>query len=906
MSETDDQALGVAKRADRRLLGALDSSIDTLRLFRALLLCSRDGIAVLDLASQRYLFVSTSQLAITGFEADAIMTVTWDQILGQVHPADRTRLAEMHSRLSSGELTSGDIEYRWQFSWGMYRTFHESRSVLHDSRGHPIALLSITRDVSDERKLESERREAHERLKLAQQAAGIGTFDYDLRTGALRWDDRMRAIWGYGPDDTINMERLRAGIHPEDRVLQEQAMQRALDPEGDRSCVAEYRLSTEAGATGTNERWVHATGKAIFEDGRPVRVVGTTVDISERKCAEQSRAESEARYRALFAQYPFALGLSLLDGTMVDCNEAFLSLFGFARAEVVGRNVEDLAIGEAHSHSQILAELSERGSIREIHCARRTKAGAELRVSISADVLTIGSCPHILTTIRDVTAEREREEALRLAHERLAAALDASPMVLMNQDLDLRYTWIHNPALGYRPEEVAQTFDHDLFERPEDAARLTAIKRRVLETQLPAREEVQIQHHGSMLWYDLSVRPRYEEGRLVGILATAHDISARKHSELALERADSRRREFLAVLAHELRNPLAPMLDSLRLLEAAESGSKTERKARDVLQRQATQLSRLVDDLGDITRIDRGKLPLARVLLDARACVRHCCDDQAHVFEQRGLRLNFESARGEPVWVSADPSRLQQMVGNLLSNALKFTPRGGRVDVRLAESSSTVEIRVRDNGKGVDSRELDRIFRPFTQSERTTEGGLGIGLALVRELAAQHGGSVWAKSAGLNQGTEVSIVLPRAEAPRSQQRHTGARSARPLRILLVDDNEDAADILASLLTLRGHVVHIATRGHEALACISELRAQVLLCDIGLPDMTGYEVLDAIRSMEDAPNVYAVALTGYALPEDIERARSCGFQAHLRKPAELEDLERVFEQAASCISQQDQA
>ena len=367
----------------------------------------------------------------------------------------------------------------------------------------------------------------------------------------------------------------------------------------------------------------------------------------------------------------------------------------------------------------------------------------------------------------------------------------------------------------------------------------------------------------------------------------------------ALREVDRQKTAFLAVLSHELRNPLAPIRNSVTVLEKAPPGSETAHRALEVLRRQTDQLGRLVDDLLDVNRISHGKIEMHLERLDACEVVRRTCADARALFDSREVELTFHAPAG-PVWVDADAARLSQIIGNLLSNALKFTPRHGAVRVGIAAQGASCEVSVRDTGQGLGPAELDHVFDPFWQAERTRHGhgGLGLGLALVRELVAKHGGAVRAESAGPGEGATFFVQLPLASAPRST---TGARSASPtssgLDVLIIEDNEDAATTLADLLVLAGHRATTVATGRAGVSAAETERPDVVICDVGLPDISGHEVIRAIRARADGRRIFAIALTGYAQPEDRDAALAAGFDAHLRKPPALEALEALLVEAA---------
>ncbi len=378
---------------------------------------------------------------------------------------------------------------------------------------------------------------------------------------------------------------------------------------------------------------------------------------------------------------------------------------------------------------------------------------------------------------------------------------------------------------------------------------------------------------------------------------------ALRESEGSLRQADQRKNEFLAILSHELRNPLTPIRASLYVLDSVEADSEAARRAKAVVNRQVDQLARIVDDLLDVTRISRGKVQIQRSRLELGELVRRTAADHRDQFASAGVDFDLRLT-GEPLWVDADAARIAQAVGNLLQNASKFTPRGGRVTLVLEEDVPfrTAVIRIRDTGIGIAPGVLRRLFEPFTQADDTLErsqGGLGLGLALVKGMVELHGGTVEARSPGTGQGSEFVIRLPtRPEATGLEPlppRRERPRSSR--RVLVVEDNVDSADSLRQALKVAGHTVELARSGPEGLDRARAFRPDVILCDIGLPGMDGYAVARAVRADAELRGVCLVALTGYALPEDMARARAAGFDEHVAKPPTLARLDEILATAA---------
>lgn len=391
--------------------------------------------------------------------------------------------------------------------------------------------------------------------------------------------------------------------------------------------------------------------------------------------------------------------------------------------------------------------------------------------------------------------------------------------------------------------------------------------------------------------------PTPEALRYIDLLARqAAELIERHHREL--ERAQERRRkdEFLAMLAHELRNPLAPLRNMLEVQKRAEGDAALTRKARDVMERQLLQLVRLVDDLLDVNRITRGKLELRQQPLLLESVIQQAIDVCRPVLDQQRHRLHVVLP-DLPVSLVGDAARLTQVFGNLLTNACKYTPSGGDIEVRAVVADGSVEVVVKDNGLGIPAGQLDEIFEMFTQVDRTLEraqGGLGIGLMLVRQLVQMHGGTVQAHSDGLGEGSEFRVQLPlKVALAESVQTQAPAASALSRRILVVDDNEDVAQSLATLLELEGHETRSAYDGAEALKATEQWHPEVILMDIGMPGMSGHEACRRIRQRDGGQQVTIIALTGWGQDGDREHSKQSGFDAHLVKPVDIADLQMVL-------------
>ena len=386
------------------------------------------------------------------------------------------------------------------------------------------------------------------------------------------------------------------------------------------------------------------------------------------------------------------------------------------------------------------------------------------------------------------------------------------------------------------------------------------------------------------------------DGALQGFTKVARDLTAHRRLE-ALQESARQMNEFLAMLSHELRNPLASMVNALELMRgrpAAEHGELNR-----VVERQVAHLARIVDDLLDVSRITRGKIALKKQILDLNAIVAQALEASRPLCEARRHAVELQPA-GEPLPLDADPTRLAQVLLNLISNAAKYTPEGGRIWIDVRREDNLAVVHVRDNGIGISAALLPRVFELFVQGDRAldrTEGGLGIGLTLVRRLVEMHGGSVSAFSAGAGDGSEFVVRLPLAlghavAAPSLPEARQTPRARR--RVLVVDDNRDFANTLAELLETFGHEVRTVYDGRAAVAIAAEYRPDAVLLDIGLPEMNGYEVARELREVPGLAQVRLVAFTGYGQEEDRRRVREAGFDFHLVKPVEAVELARLID------------
>jgi PAS domain S-box-containing protein len=588
------------------------------------------------------------------------------------------------------------------------------------------------------------------------------------------------------------------------------------------------------------------------------------------------------------------------EGRVVFANEAAADIFGVPRGELLApldsfprrfraRTPEDALAAP-------LARRALRGEVAEpVERHIRTPAGEDKTVRSSAAPvhddrgIVIGA----IVLVSDITADKlaEQERA------RLAAIVESSDDAIVSKDLaGIIRTWNAGAErlFGYAAQEAVGRPIAMLLP-PDRLGEEDEILRKLREgDRVDHFETKRLTKDGRTVEVSITVSPlRDRSGAITGASKIARDITERKRYEDELRQADRHKTEFLGVLSHELRNPLAPIRTAVHLLDRLPGADPRSARARAVIRRQTEHLARLVDDLLDVTRISRGKIQLQRAVIDLREVVRRTTEDHRVMFDQGEIELRLELPSG-PVWADVDATRIAQILGNLLQNAIKFTPAHGATTVTLRAAGGRAELLVHDTGVGMQPESVARVFQPFVQEERNlarTRGGLGLGLALAKGLIELHGGTIEASSEGVGRGSEFRLALPLASAPgtvsEAAKRHAFAGPER--HILVIEDNLDAAETLAEVLELEGHRVDLARDGASGIAMARELKPDIVICDLGLPDIDGYEVARVLRLDAELRSIRLIALSGYAQPEDKLRAREAGFDAHLGKPSPVSSL-----------------
>lgn len=535
-------------------------------------------------------------------------------------------------------------------------------------------------------------------------------------------------------------------------------------------------------------------------------------------------------------------------------------------------------------------------------------------VTINALKSKTGNLRGFLKITRDLTDRKQAEEALRQSEERFRLLVEGVQdyAIFMLDTTGHVASWnIGAERLkGYsRPEILGKHFS--IFYPPDAlAAEKPAWElKKALEFGRVEDEGWRIRKDGTRFWANVVITAIYdEEGVLQGFAKVTRDMTERRKIEL-LQETDRQKNEFLALLAHELRNPLAPIRNALHILGLSGADPVRTERARVMAERQVHHMARLLDDLVDLARINQGRFDVRKAVLDVNSVVEHAVAAAHPECEEREQYLSV-SYPEHPVWVYGDRTRLEQAVGNLLNNASKYTNRGGRIWVGMAVTDREVKIRVQDSGIGIEPMMIPLIFNLFVQGERRLDrsiGGLGIGLTLVRQLVELHDGHVDAFSAGIGKGSEFLIRLPLVSKEHlATPQPPSSAAARPagstnVRVLIVDDNVDSADCLAMVVQLQGYACQAAYDGPTALTLAADFKPHIVLLDLGLPGMDGYEVAREFWKRPETKDARLIAMTGWGQQEDRRKSKEAGFTMHLVKPADPVTLGAVLAEVAANVA-----
>ena len=693
------------------------------------------------------------------------------------------------------------------------------------------------------------------------------------------------------------------------------------------AALADWQAILESGQAGAMEfpvrradgcyRTLHVRAQPVRgDDGRVRYWVGIGIDVEQHKLAEAQVQMNQNRFMMALD----AGQLGFWDWNVVTNEVVFAGHWGNILGYELGELAPNLETWERLIHPQdepavraLLREhLEGRTEYYESEHRLRHRDGSWRWVLDRGRVVERapdGRPLRALGTHADITTRKEAELALLLSEGRTQLAMEIASVASWDTDLIHEVThWSRSlcTMLGYETTATGPSpfvLWRELLPR-EDLAVVSAEWERAARERDVFRCEHRMRRvdDGRLLWVDTAGRFFFDQaGRAERFVGVCVDITERKQAEAVLQDSARRKDEFLAMLAHELRNPLAPIINAMEILRESLPADAVQSGPHAIIERQVRQLVHLVDDLLDVSRVSRGRIVLKKAPVRLSEVIHQAVETTRTQIDTRGHRLTLDLPDDhDEIVVDGDFIRLTQVVSNLLSNAVKYTDPGGRIEIALARrgnaDAALAEIRVRDNGRGIDPHVLSNVFDLFFQADNSldrAEGGLGIGLSLVKRLVEKHGGRVTGHSAGRGLGSEFIVRLPCLEAAPDAAVHTRdgrpSRQVKATRILVVDDNRDATDSLALLLEMHGHDVISAYEGRAVLDLATREKPAVVLLDIGLPDLDGFEIARRLRADPRTADMVLIALTGYGQAEDLENSRRAGFDHHLVKPAAVDRI-----------------
>jgi PAS domain S-box-containing protein len=634
-------------------------------------------------------------------------------------------------------------------------------------------------------------------------------------------------------------------------------------------------------------------------------------DLRGKLDAESKRRTASDQSFRLLVESVEDYAIFMLDpeGKVETWNRGAERIKGYTADEIIGRHFsifyppQDVASGKCDME----LEVASREGRFEDEGWRVRKDGTTFWANVVITALhdSSGTLIGFGKVTRDLTERRNADLARLAAEERFRRLIESVKdyAIFILDPKGHVATWNEGAERikGYRAEEIIGSHFSRFY--PEQDVRAGKCEMELEAAERDGRfedEDWRVRKDGSRFWANVIISAiRDEDGALIGFSKVTRDLTERKHAEeeraarLAAEEASRAKDQFMAILGHELRNPLAPMVTALQLLKLRSDGKHA--REYNVLERQVAQMTRLVDDLLDVSRIARGKIEVRREHIDIRHAVAKAIEIASPAFEKKGQRFEVKSAT-QPLIVDGDESRLVQVFTNLLNNATKYTKRGGHIFVIVRALKKEVFVEVRDDGVGIEPELLPKIFDIFVQSDQDidrAEGGLGLGLTLVKQIVELHGGEVEARSSGRGFGSTFIVRLPavhEVKAAEPDEISAPDTTANPpsRRILIVDDNEDARMLLSDILVALGHVVQSAGDGYEAFEMLDSMRPDVAILDIGLPGMNGYELAARIRQASGRA-IQLIAVSGYGRPTDVAQSQQAGFDAHLAKPVDVNRL-----------------
>ena len=816
-----------------------------------------------------------------------------------------------------------EAEFEFVFSEDDVRSIYGKAVPLREPDGAVRGVVGAFLDVTEHKQAEAERqqieaalRQKQEWLDLAQTAAKLGSFDWNMQTNVNLWSKELEAIYGLQPGEFGGTcEDWARWAHPDDLPKIQAEFSHSLTI-GTSEFFADFRIIRRDGSI----RWLQTRARILYDDGgQPWRLVGVNVDITDSKQIEIALQNSEARFRHIVESNILGVFFGNMSGNITEANDAFLQMVGYTQQDLLEGKLHWLdmtPLEQVERTQQAAEELRKYGVCAPFEKEFFRKDGSRVSVLIAAALFKDSpeygfSCVIDMTARKQAEAERDRSELM------FRTLADTMPQMFWITNPDGYHEYFNQRWYEYTGTTLEQTqgegWQHILH--PDDVQRTIEVWQNSLQTGKTYEIEYRLRcvSNGEYRWHLARAFPlRDRDGQIVQWFGSCTDIQDQKlaieeraqalererAARIELEKVNRMKDDFLAIVSHELRSPLNPILGWSQLLKCRKLDAAKTTQALEIIERNAKLQARLIDDLLDVSRILRGKLSLNVSAVDLVATIEAAVETVRLAAEAKSIQIQTQFASAVST-LEGDPNRLQQVVWNLLTNAVKFTPAGGRVEIRLEQVGSFAQMTVTDTGKGISPDFLPHVFDRFRQADDATTrtyGGLGLGLAIVRNLVELHSGSVQVTSLGEGLGATFTVTLPLLTTGVSQtsddyQLPQRSLDLKGLRIVVVDDNVDTLNLLAFILEQYGVEVKAVASASEALEAIAQTQPDLLLSDIAMPEMNGYMLIRQVRALEGASGrtLPAIALTAFAAETDHNKIISAGFQTHLTKPVEPAEL-----------------
>ena len=805
-----------------------------------------------------------------------------------IHPEDRQRVEKAINAAVEKDHPY-EVEFRTLNAAGEINWVFTSGVVLRD-KDRPVRMIGGTMNITRRKKAEEDARQ----LAAIVESSEDAIFSTDLEGNITSWNKASERIYGYTEEEAMGMNLSMLHLEGDEKGRMEQltSIKRGIS-------VPPFEAQRRR-KDGTSVDLAITISPVVADDGTLIGISKIAHDISDRKHAEAERREVQEKFQLLADNMDQLAWIAAADGSTMWFNKRWEEFSGIPVDEIRERSKDELHHPDHYERVvTTLGESAGRGEAWECEFPMKSRTG-EWRWFLSRAVPLHdeeGAIHRWFGTSTDITESRKAQEAVRESEEWFRMLTDHMDQLAWVGDRNGRTIWMNrrwHQFTGFDLEMIRQDGGSRIY-HPEERETLKNLFPKLLSRPKPWEHVFRLRgRNGEYRWFLSRATPQLDEnGNIERWFGTNTDITQAKEAEDALKAADERKDRFLATLAHELRSPLAPLRNGLELLPLIKEDDEQIGKVHHMMQRQLAHMVHLIDDLMDLSRISREMIHLRRepVRLDHAAeqaveAVLPIMKSYDHTFEQQ--------IEGQ-LTVLGDPTRIAQMINNLLNNAAKYTPSAGRIALTIRSENGQAVIEVKDNGIGIPAEMIPRVFDMFAQvdsSHTNTGGGLGIGLHIVKKLVEMHGGTVGAYSEGEGKGSTFVLRLPLAEIPiMAEPVVIGEEVAdlERLRVLVVDDNEDSAASMGAVLDALGQESFVANDGATAIKIAEQERPHLIIMDIGMPGMNGYEACMRIREHDWGRKIKIVALTGWGLEQDRERSRQAGFDHHLVKPIERGSL-----------------